>query len=594
MQERTLGMLLEMGERVERAKSEERRVVGVSTPMRSAEEIALEMVDPRPDGTFWVGDTEESVVLTHPFSDTQKGVEYLRRVIARTIQRARDEGAQQEREKAWATAQGLVDRWVGTSEGADAKARAGAGVDAARQMQRAATLALCAMDVRAAFGLTPGSRPGGDGREPTPTPEDAPTTTATSDAIAEAVARGSLVSAKPDPIARLAAMMGDKNGCGYSGEATCNEMPKGDGSTESEPTARDAVAGMLLRLGFVDSAKDLADGTCKPGEIVDAFESWPCSTRNSGRAIAALEALDRGGLHGARDYSGIAAVNQRLRRERDEARAEVKKLRQEVEEWRGAAEMLANSKKSLVVAVCEAIGVKASPAVDLVREVARARDAAYQRGQEDMREWASTWCDSEASRMQHRGEHSQASTLWRAYQEIRAIPIANAPTQDAETGRPADLASLWALSDTWEASRERLRAEASDPMRHEALRCADAGEARAFDVAVRELRTALSALRTEPNAPTASASEDTGEADRRGTAETAGAGESVARGRDDASARAPQMGDIVIYQGALRAVPAVVLNVREDLSIDLRELSDFGYRERVPHGVAPSTWRFRD
>lgn len=131
-------------------------------------------------------------------------------------------------------------------------------------------------------------------------------------------------------------------------------------------------------------------------------------------------------------------------------------------------------------------------------------------------------------------------------------------------------------------------------MRHEALRCADAGEARAFDVAVRELRTALSALRTEPNAPTASASEDTGEADRRGTAETAGAGESVARGRDNASARAPQMGDIVIYQGALRAVPAVVLNVREDLSIDLRELSDFGYRERVPRGIAPATWRFRD
>jgi hypothetical protein len=45
MQERTLGMLLEMGERVERAKSEERRAVGASTSMRSAEEIARDMVD---------------------------------------------------------------------------------------------------------------------------------------------------------------------------------------------------------------------------------------------------------------------------------------------------------------------------------------------------------------------------------------------------------------------------------------------------------------------------------------------------------------------------------------------------------------------
>lgn len=62
------------------------------------------------------------------------------------------------------------------------------------------------------------------------------------------------------------------------------------------------------------------------------------------------------------------------------------------------------------------------------KRAAQERDAAYRRGQEEMREWASTWCDSEASKMQSRGEHSQASTLWHAYQEIRAIPIANAPT----------------------------------------------------------------------------------------------------------------------------------------------------------------------
>lgn len=65
---------------------------------------------------------------------------------------------------------------------------------------------------------------------------------------------------------------------------------------ESEPTARDAVAGMLLRLGYDDSAHGLAGGKREPSAIVAAFNNWPCRTRNRDRAVAALEALARGDM----------------------------------------------------------------------------------------------------------------------------------------------------------------------------------------------------------------------------------------------------------------------------------------------------------
>lgn len=100
----------------------------------------------------------------------------------------------------------------------------------------------------------------------------------------------------------------------------------------SEPTARDAVAGMLLRHRRMLVAEGLVKSMYPPGDVAQRIrDTAPDGVIDQGRAacIAALEALARGELHGARDYSGIAAVNQRMRRERDEARAEAKALREE-------------------------------------------------------------------------------------------------------------------------------------------------------------------------------------------------------------------------------------------------------------------------
>lgn len=146
-------------------------------------------------------------------------------------------------------------------------------------------------------------------------------------------------------------------------------------------------------------------------------------------AVAAAETRRLRDLDEAREVgrAEMRAEADRLRAELTATVAALARREEEIEEWKGVAEILAKSKKTLIVDVCQAIGVAPSPAVNVVAEVRRRVDAAYRRGQEEMREWASTWCDSEASKMQSRGEHSQASTLWHAYQEIRAIPIANAP-----------------------------------------------------------------------------------------------------------------------------------------------------------------------
>lgn len=102
MQERTLGMLLEMGERVERAKSEERRAVGASTPMRSAEEIARDMVEEQ-----LVSRTTGKTVLRLRFGgfaayaevDPAEEAGDVRAVLASLIEQSRAEGAAAERER---------------------------------------------------------------------------------------------------------------------------------------------------------------------------------------------------------------------------------------------------------------------------------------------------------------------------------------------------------------------------------------------------------------------------------------------------------------------------------------------------------------
>jgi hypothetical protein len=101
----------------------------------------------------------------------------------------------------------------------------------------------------------------------------------------------------------------------------------------SEPTARDAVAGMLLRHDWDTTAGALVHGEITPDEAIERINSVDIGPGERA-CIAALDALDRCELHGARDYSGIAAVNQRLRRERDEAHAEASALREQLDRLR--------------------------------------------------------------------------------------------------------------------------------------------------------------------------------------------------------------------------------------------------------------------
>lgn len=58
--------------------------------------------------------------------------------------------------------------------------------------------------------------------------------------------------------------------------------------------------------------------------------------------------------------------------------------------------------------------------------------------------------------------------------------------------------------------------------------------------------------------------------------------------------RKARVGDVVMYHGTKRSPPAIVLNLHADGAVDLREMDDLGYREGVPMGFAPGTWRFRD
>jgi hypothetical protein len=138
--------------------------------------------------------------------------------------------------------------------------------------------------------------------------------------------------------------------------AGCNDILEGRPTTATDehtdgPTARDAVAGMLLRQGYPGSAEDLAKGKVSAKDLAAEFRDDSLALQESPACIAALDALDRGDLCGARDHVGLAAVISRvagerdeLRRERDEARAEAAALREErdelksdLERWTGRA-----------------------------------------------------------------------------------------------------------------------------------------------------------------------------------------------------------------------------------------------------------------
>ena len=95
----------------------------------------------------------------------------------------------------------------------------------------------------------------------------------------------------------------------------------------SEPTATDAVAGMLLRHGFDAEAGNLANAHEPAKRIADGMKRWRSRNARRDACIVALEALERGDLRGAADHLVLFEEIERLARELDEARAEVERLR---------------------------------------------------------------------------------------------------------------------------------------------------------------------------------------------------------------------------------------------------------------------------
>lgn len=112
-------------------------------------------------------------------------------------------------------------------------------------------------------------------------------------------------------------------------------VTRGSAEPTDGPTARDAVAGMLLRCGRPRLASGLADGALSAAQTIAFLRPITPSLASDPErvaCIAALEALDRGDLCGARDHVGLAAVIMRVSRERDDLKRS----------WAGSARMVAD------------------------------------------------------------------------------------------------------------------------------------------------------------------------------------------------------------------------------------------------------------
>lgn len=166
-------------------------------------------------------------------------------------------------------------------------------------------------------------------------------------------------------------------GRGREGEKVSEE------TNMSEPTAEDAVAGMLLRYGFDDEANDLATGYAPAAQVVGAMcdHRKPDASRDA--CVAALEALARGDLRGARDQVDLLVAIDRLTserdsfqmateegseiaacltRERDEARAEVDRLRaRDIDREARALRLLADAGDLVARAMANAPVVPGKP-----------------------------------------------------------------------------------------------------------------------------------------------------------------------------------------------------------------------------------------
>lgn len=169
----------------------------------------------------------------------------------------------------------------------------------------------------------------------------------------------------------------------FLGPAPAPQGPKGDGETEatpaqpaeapdlSEPTARDAVAGMLARSGWTFVGEGLALSKYAPAEAAKRLQEMASphearerlAKRNA--CVAALEALARGDLRGARDHQDLMAAIERLTRE-------VKNRSDEVVRW---CERHNDMERQRDEALEEAADLRA----DLKRMTEREADLARQR-----------------------------------------------------------------------------------------------------------------------------------------------------------------------------------------------------------------------
>jgi hypothetical protein len=109
-------------------------------------------------------------------------------------------------------------------------------------------------------------------------------------------------------IAQVASAIASATGRGVEGR------PGAAASPVPGPTARDGVAGMLLRCGYRESATDLASGKCTAAETIEAIDGWPRQAMGFPRAaleaLAAREACRAG--HGVNDACAECAPGEQV------------------------------------------------------------------------------------------------------------------------------------------------------------------------------------------------------------------------------------------------------------------------------------------
>lgn len=118
------------------------------------------------------------------------------------------------------------------------------------------------------------------------------------------------------------------------GAYVVGEVTRGEQAETTEPTARDAVAGMLLRCGWSSLAEGFAEAKWSADEVAHGLRA--SNVQDAAACIAALEALARGDIQVERSAGPRAGSTiRRVARERDESRAEAAALREELRRREG-------------------------------------------------------------------------------------------------------------------------------------------------------------------------------------------------------------------------------------------------------------------